>query len=240
MHTARPREPLFHGSFLGWERSLWASCVFLGRRGGAVGGIVALFLFLWASPSESATILRLSEAQMVEQSSLIVRASVLYQLSFWTKDPDVIVTQVTLRVVSELLGRSAPARVVVGHYGGTVGKHSMGLEGGPRFAVGEEVVLFLYPNPHIAGEYLLTGWTQGIWKITAPSASFPSDTAEDMRVHVVPSKEAHRMWGPKVPEDKLRTHGTTLRDFTRHVRALWALRRKNTLQRKPSKQGGGR
>ena len=179
----------------------WA---FWGGAKGWCGGLVALILVGSAVTSHAATILRLTEAQMLEQSTFIVRAKVLYQWSFWTKEQHAIVTQVTLRVVSELLGRSAPKRVVVGHYGGTVGKDSMGLEGGPRFAVGEEVVLFLYPNPHIGGEYLLTGWTQGLWKIASPPASFPQNTAEDLRLYVAPSHESHSgMFAPSnKPHDR--------------------------------------
>ncbi|MCK6508656.1 hypothetical protein L6R29_01660 [Myxococcota bacterium] len=239
------------------RRAFWG-----GARAWCVG-LVALFLVGSAMTSRAATILRLTEAQMLEQSSLIVRAKVLYQWSFWTKEQQAIVTQATLGVVSELLGRSAPKRVLVGHYGGTVGKDSMGLEGGPRFVVGEEVVLFLYPNPHIRGEYLLTGWTQGIWKIATPPASFAQNTAEDLRLYITPSNESHsgmfapsdkprdgRVTASEQPEararkmrsvqDRSKIRHTTLREFTLRLRALWALHRKKAPVHETKRQGGGR
>lgn len=136
--------------------------------------------------ASATTLVRLSENQLIEYSTLIVRGRVVKTQSKWNRSRLAIVTQVTVHVDEELMKRSTPTKLIVRHYGGTVGKQTMGLSSGPRFKVGEEVVLFLHTSKHIPGEFLLTGWTQGVWKIDRTQGSFPEKTPAAYRALVAP------------------------------------------------------
>ncbi|MCB9640123.1 MAG: hypothetical protein H6727_14610 [Myxococcales bacterium] len=185
------------------------------------GWVVACFFMGWFEGTAfSATVVRLTETQMLERSSLVVRGKVLFVVSFWNKPQTAIVTQVTIQVRSELLGRPTPKRIVVGHYGGTVGAQTMELGGGPRFVVGEEVVLFLHPNAHLSDEFLLTGWTQGKWELSAPRASFSPQTPEDKQWLIAQPQTAISWEGP-LAKQAWRTKPLSLHLFKQRIQAVW-------------------
>lgn len=155
-------------------------------------GLVALLAS--GRPTEATTLVLLTEKQMVEQSALILRGKVVKKQAVWTAQKTAIVTLVTLRGEEEALGRPFPREVVVGHYGGKIGEIERSLEGGPEFVVGEEVLVFLHPNPHLPKEYLLTGWTQGKWTIQRPMASFSPKEAAARTTVRRPPLHPHLRW----------------------------------------------
>jgi hypothetical protein len=138
------------------------------------GWLAWLCVFACVPMASATTLVQLTEAQMVDKSNLIIEATVLDMQAKWSPGKLAIVTLITLRVNQELLGRTAPKHVVLRCYGGTIGNQTMGLPGAPTFQKQERVLVFLHSNPHIAGEYLLTGWSQGKWSITLPTASYTS------------------------------------------------------------------
>jgi hypothetical protein len=67
--------------------------------------------------------------------------------------------------VKETLAGPAPSegRVTVRLAGGQIGHLRESVDGVPRFAVGEEAVLFLEKTS--AGDYGISGWTQGTFRV---------------------------------------------------------------------------
>lgn len=148
--------------------------------------LCSLLFALLCAPQISfgTTLVRLTEAQMLERSTLVVRGHVEQKRSMWTKNKLAIVTLIRIKVAQELVGRKAPSHVTLRCYGGQVGDQKMAAADGPRFALSEEVLVFLQPNKYIAGEYLLTGWSQGKWSITRPGASFSSTQEENKQAQL--------------------------------------------------------
>ena len=120
----------------------------------------------WLASVEATSVIQLSEAQMVEMSSLVVRGKVVSQR--YVKGPNGmgVVTLVTIQVLEEVLGRPAPKQVIVRHFGGKIGQQEIKMIGGPKFTNGNEVLVFLQVSKYLPkGEYLLVGLTQGKWII---------------------------------------------------------------------------
>lgn len=150
-----------------------------------------LCLVGWLSAAEATSVIRLSEAQMVEMSTLIVRGKVASQRYIKGPNGMGVVTLVTIQVLEEVLGRKAPKQVIVRHFGGKIGKQVIKMIGGPSFANGNEVLVFLQVSKYLPkGEYLLVGLTQGKWIVqrgdkpagTAPSKTAPNQSTEPVVV----------------------------------------------------------
>lgn len=185
---------------------------------------VGIFAWLGAHKEGRATTLALlSEAEMVQRSTLIVRAVVEKTQALWTAQKTAIVTLVSLRVEEEVTGRPCPTHLTLGHYGGQIGEIRLALEGGPHFADGEEVIVFLHPNPALPKEYLLTGWTQGKWTIHRPQASLPPKARDHASTVFRPPLHPHlRLIGPTPQADTSTLAKTeeSLPSFLRRIRAL--------------------
>lgn len=196
--------------------------------------LLSLCLCLGATPVAATSIVQMNQAQLVEKASLIVRGKVLHTHSVWNKSRLAIVTLVTLQVQQELLQRKTTPTVTIRHYGGTVGNVTMGLPSGPKFHAGQEVILFLSSSPHLPQEYLLTGWTQGVWLLSKGEPSDPQAPASSefyvqrqpvpYLYHKTPS-QARGSFTTSAPQ-RLR-----LTDFTQRIRRLHKQHKAKLLQR---------
>ncbi|HAA58441.1 MAG TPA: hypothetical protein DCE42_27000 [Myxococcales bacterium] len=186
------------------------------------------------------TIVHMSDQQLVEASTLIVRGKVIKKHSMWIGQKTTIVTQVTISVYEEVLGRTAPATVTIRHYGGTVGDFSMGLEHAPHFAQNEEVVVFLHTNKYIPNEYLLTGWTQGKWTVNRPESTTPTSST-DLPVTIHRVQTPSRIIVPKTLTLQTNTKQTNIarqedyKTFVTRLKTYWTtLQKKRTLKLTPT------
>lgn len=105
-------------------------------------------LALLASTAATATtIVPPDFAQLVNGSDYIVRARVAAVSSERTRQGGqaIILTRVELDV-GEIIAGSPPPRLVLVMLGGKVGDDELWIEGAPRFAVGDEDVLFVQGN----------------------------------------------------------------------------------------------
>ncbi len=128
--------------------------------------MLALFLFVVLGTMQmvSAVAIQQTLKQLVDNSSDIVRGSVMEKESFWNEDKNYIFTRVTLQVEETLKGsQTVPSKVSVIIPGGEVGETGLGVEHAARFEVGEEVVVFLSPLDN--SDFMVAAWEQGKYTV---------------------------------------------------------------------------
>lgn len=133
---------------------------------------IVLAVALNASPT---TFVKISLQQLVTAAPLIVRARCQGNLvnsergEIWT---------ITSFEIREVWKGSAPAVVRVRLLGGRTAELTSHVEGVPRFHAGEDVVLFLEPS-RSPGNYSVTGWAQGTFRIHSTAPGAPSVVTQD-------------------------------------------------------------
>ena len=104
--------------------------------------------------------------ELARSSSAVVRAKVLQRQSAWDDAHRRIHTHTELEVLETVHSTGAvPKSLLVRTMGGEVGDIGMRVSGVARFEVGEEVLVFLGPDPLDAGEFQVIGMSQGKYKI---------------------------------------------------------------------------
>ena len=106
---------------------------------------------------------RMSLEQLTDQSQIIVHGQIVRSWSAWDEGHQFIWTHHELTVIDPLKGPAKPT-ITFSEPGGSVDGVSMNIAGTPRFAPGEEAVLFLYQTP--IGYLRTTGWGQGKYNIS--------------------------------------------------------------------------
>ncbi|MGD9905192.1 MAG: matrixin family metalloprotease [Vicinamibacterales bacterium] len=135
-------------------------------RGGA--GAVVLVAVLAAFPRASAASLRVPADRVAAASAAAVRGQVVAMRAGW--DGTAIYTYVTLDIRRQWGLPGAPRRVTVKQLGGTVGETALLVGGQARFAVGEDVLLFLEVRPRDR-TLAVTALADGKWTSTADTAA---------------------------------------------------------------------
>lgn len=126
-----------------------------------------LFLAISAAGVARATTLaHMSIAELTAAAQLVARARCVTNATRWENGE--IWTITTFDVVEVWKGR-APAQITVRLIGGRVGHLISTVAGVPRFAPGEQVVLFLEFQGH--EEFSVTSWVQGTFRIARDHAS---------------------------------------------------------------------
>lgn len=118
-------------------------------------------LLLLAAAATATTLQRMSLDELAEASPAIVRARCASNASRW--EAGHIWTFTEFEILENVKG-SVPGRLRVRLVGGRAGSLHSTVEGAPRFVPGEEVFLFLAPGP--AGDWTVTGWALGTFRIT--------------------------------------------------------------------------
>lgn len=128
--------------------------------------VLSSFIGLWGQTALGATLEKLSLEDMTARSTAIVRAragassGVLIGSSIYTKTH--------FQVLEHFKGPDAPD-VDVFEPGGTVGQLSQIYPGVPRFAHGQELLLFLWTGP--SGRTQVIGLSQGIFEVSRNAAT---------------------------------------------------------------------
>ncbi len=124
-------------------------------------------LLLGSVPANSTTLVRMSVAQMTRVAQIVVRARCVANSAAWDHGE---IWTFTSFMVEETWKHDAPAGVAnsnayltVRLLGGTVGNLSSVVAGVPRFAPGEDVVLFLEHLPN--RDSSVVSWVQGTFRI---------------------------------------------------------------------------
>jgi hypothetical protein len=138
------------------------------RRLGATLGLGLALSF--AAPAEATVAVQLSRAELVAQSDLVVRATVVDVTSRWNEDHSQIISLTTLRVSEALKGTGVEALLVLRQLGGEVDGLVSRIAGNPVFAPGQEAVFFVRRGP---GVVYLTGLAQAVFYVQPPVAGTP-------------------------------------------------------------------
>jgi len=120
-------------------------------------------LLLFSLITESArgtTFARMTVEEMTEASPLVARVRCLGNTVGWEGGE---IWTITSFAVLEVWKGSAPRQIAVRLIGGHAGHLISSVAGVPRFQQGEEAILFLMPTPE--GEFMVTGWMQGTFRI---------------------------------------------------------------------------
>lgn len=96
--------------------------------------------------------------QLAQEAELVVLARVVSSRAGWDAARRLIWTTTELDVAASWKG-NAPRRLHVKELGGIVGEVGMRVPGAPRYARGEQVVVFLKKD--VLGQWRTHGWTQG-------------------------------------------------------------------------------
>jgi len=152
-----------------------------------LGVSVLLFSFLgWG-----ATLERLSLEDMTAKSTAIVRATAISSSSEYIGST--IYTRTRFQVLERWKGPDG-SQVEVVEPGGRMGNVSQSYSGVPRFAPGQEVVLFLWTGP--SGRTQIIGLSQGVLQVERPASG-------EAEVSRAPSGEVMlepRTWQPVAEE----------------------------------------
>jgi hypothetical protein len=133
-----------------------------------LGATLALGLSLsFAAPAEATVAVQFSRAELVAQSDLVVRATVVGVTSRWNEDHSQIISLTTLRVSEAIMGQGVESELVLRQLGGEVDGLVSRIAGNPVFTAGQEVVLFLRRGP---GVVYLTGLAQAVFYVDPPQA----------------------------------------------------------------------
>ncbi|GEJ57870.1 hypothetical protein [Anaeromyxobacter diazotrophicus] len=130
---------------------------------------LALLAALGAAPRPGAAAVAVpaSIEELARASSAVVRGRVASAAARWSADHRRIETEVEVEVASAWRGAAA-SRVAVVVPGGEVDGLGQRVDGAPRLAPGEEVVLFLWGGG--ARPYRVTGLAQGKFAVKGPAA----------------------------------------------------------------------
>lgn len=137
--------------------------------------LVVLAILLFAAASARATTLaRLTIEQMTAAAAVVARARCVASDARW--DAGELWTHTTFEVIEVWKGQ-APQTIAVRLIGGRAGNIISSVPEAPRFQPGEEVVLFLEPAP--AGEFTVTSWAQGTFRICRDPLSGAERVTQD-------------------------------------------------------------
>ena len=131
--------------------------------------LFAALLAVAAPPPASATqVMRLDTEALTGGSNDIVVGRVEGTRSYWNPARTKILTDVTVAVDQTVKGSGAP-RLVLTQLGGEVDGVRTTVEGGPLFAPGEEVLLFVWRDAR--GRAQVNGLSQGKFEIARDPAT---------------------------------------------------------------------
>ena len=116
-------------------------------------------------PVSASTFLAMDQSEMVAQSEAIVVGRVLQIDSFWNAERTMIVTQVSLEVLENVVGRTDATVVTIRTYGGQVENYRIEAHGFPVFTPGERVLVFLRQDEADPQAYAITGYRLGQYSL---------------------------------------------------------------------------
>lgn len=128
---------------------------------------LALLPLILASAAFGTTQLAVDVPSLSQSSDVIVLGTVVGSAPRLTLDGRRIVTDTEIQVTEVLKGKPQSSTVVVIQAGGIVGDVGQRVEGTARFAVGEEVVVFL--DRRGAERFAVTAMSQGKFRVERSS-----------------------------------------------------------------------
>jgi hypothetical protein len=122
--------------------------------------VLLAILLLAATSARATTLARLTIEQMTAAAAVVARVRCVASEARWSAGE--LWTHTTFEVIEVWKGQ-APRTIAVRLIGGRAGNIISSVPEVPRFEPGEDVVLFL--EPASAGEFTVTSWAQGTFRI---------------------------------------------------------------------------
>jgi hypothetical protein len=142
---------------------------------------ILLLPALLFSPSIRATTLaRLSLDQIAAGSDAVARVRCTAAESRWENGS--IWTLATVDVLESMKG-NLPASITIRMPGGRVGHLTATVDATPKFAPGNEVVVFLQRSP--AGDFAVAGWAEGTFRISRDPRTGAETVTQDSSAFAV-------------------------------------------------------
>jgi len=155
-----------------------------------------------AGPADSTTLLRLSLDTLSRDAVMVVQGHVSWDYAA-RPDPDAPPYTYTGIEVTRCVAGSCPETVVLRHRGGNAGGTNLFIPGMPRFAPGQEVLLFLRDDyEEQAGYFSVLGMVQGFFLVIEEPASGRKIAVQQLGAVTLASPDANGSitpTGPGVP-----------------------------------------
>ena len=103
------------------------------------------YVVIFIASSVAALMIPLSTKELTDKSELVIRGKVEDVRGIWSKQKDVIVTQVTISIDKIYKGVCDEEKVIIEFDGGEVDGVGFGVSDSAKFNQGEEVLVFLKP-----------------------------------------------------------------------------------------------
>ena len=155
--------------------------------------LIALASLLVVAGLDAATVRRVDDAALVARAERIVEARV--EKTRVLEEDGVILTDVSVVVIRSLKGSDAGARWSFRVPGGELGDRGMKVPGMPRFAVDDELLLFLTAATH-RGIRLPVGLGQGCWRLAADARTGRRVARPDLGGAEILDEDGHEVAGP--------------------------------------------
>ena len=123
--------------------------------------VLALSFAALSQRARATTLAKMSVAELSQRAQEIVRARCVSNVSAWDKGE--IWTFTTFDIEEDWRGTAASGRITVRLLGGRTAQFTSHVDGVPRFAPGEEAVLFLASIG--LGDFTILSWQQGTFRI---------------------------------------------------------------------------
>ena len=124
--------------------------------------------FLFPRPTAATLVPEVGFETLVADSEAIVHGTVVRSWTAWDDRRDAIWTHYEIRVSDWLKGLQAPT-IRISEPGGSLdGLHTQ-IVGAPRYAIGEEVVVFADETP--IGYLRTCGWSQGKFRVSSKGSA---------------------------------------------------------------------
>ncbi len=120
--------------------------------------------------------------EMVQRAGTIVHGTVLSN-ECKMADDGTIYTYTTITVVEELTGSSSQGTITIRNMGGEIDAKGLRVSDVPTFEPGEEVFLFIEPEPRVE-ETELVGWEQGKFTARDGIIERTGQSVEDFRAEI--------------------------------------------------------
>ena len=197
------------------------------RKRPALAALVVALAVTAPGTVGSTTLLKMDIERLAQDAVMVVQGHVAWDYSVRPDPQGPIFTYAGLEVDGCVAG-TCPETVVLKHEGGTVGELTMFIPGMPAFTPGDEVLLFLEPDPNGEEEtYYTVGMVQGYFKIvTDPETGARTAHQQLFGVTLAAPGKSGKIGPVKSPGPLV----ATLQDLVERIHEAW----------KGKKKGGGK
>jgi hypothetical protein len=118
-------------------------------------------------PADASTFLNMDHRQLLAESDAVVVGRVLSVDSFWNAEHTMIVTEVSVEIQENVVGRALDSVVKIRTYGGQVESYRIEAHGFPTFNVEDHVLVFLGRDDNDPEAFKVVGYRLGQYNLVS-------------------------------------------------------------------------